>query len=38
VADDGIVLQIPPVEGDLPGAGLITFERLSFIEGQVRQV
>ena len=25
VADDGIVLQIPPVEGDLPGAGLITF-------------
>ena len=26
VADDGIVLQIPPVEGDLPGAGLITFD------------
>ena len=25
VADDGIVLQIPPVEGGLPGAGLITF-------------
>ena len=26
VADDGIVLQIPPVEGGLPGAGLITFD------------
>ena len=26
VADDGIVLQIPPVEGDLPGVGLITFD------------
>ena len=26
VADDGIVLQIPPVEGDLPTAGLITFD------------
>ena len=26
VADDGIVLQIPPVEGDLPGARLITFD------------
>ncbi|WP_309313917.1 DEAD/DEAH box helicase [Actinomyces oris] len=26
VADDGIVLQIPPVEGSLPGAGLITFD------------
>ena len=26
VADDGIVLQIPPVESGLPGAGLITFD------------
>ena len=26
VADDGIVLQIPPVEGGLPTAGLITFD------------
>ena len=26
VADDGIVLQIPPVDGGLPGAGLITFD------------
>ena len=26
VADDGIVLQIPPVEGGLPRAGLITFD------------
>ena len=26
VADDGIVLQIPPVEGGLPGGGLITFD------------
>ena len=26
VADDGIILQIPPVEGGLPGARLITFD------------